>query len=78
MYSWEDYVAEWATVWDIKTNRVKDVEKYRVFRNLKQGLPFREQHETITYERALRYRRFGFARGVVPNRMDYSAAGAFC
>ncbi len=76
MYSWEDYVAEWATVWDLKTNRVKDVEKYRVFRNLKQGLPFREQHETITYERALRYRRFGFARGVVPNRMALRDTGS--
>lgn len=69
MFSWEDYVLEWAECWDLKNNRVKDLEKYRAFRNLKQGLPFIEQHETVKYERALRYRRFGFARGIVPNRM---------
>lgn len=76
MFSWEDYVAEWATVWDIKTNRIKDIEKYRVFRNLKQGLPFREQHETVRYERALRYRRLGFARGHIPNRLAVRDTGS--
>lgn len=76
MFSWEDYVSDWAVCWDIKTNRVKDMQKYRVFRNLKQGLPFREQHETVKYERALRYRRFGFARGHVPNRMAERDTGS--
>lgn len=76
MYSWEDYVSDWAACWDLKTNRVKDIEKYRVFRNLKQGLPFREQHETVKYERALRYRRFGFARGHIPNRMAERDTGS--
>lgn len=76
MYSWEDYVLEWSEAWDLKTNRVKDIEKYRAFRNLKQGLPFREQHETVKYERALRYRRFGFARGIVPNRMAERDTGS--
>ena len=76
MYSWENYVSDWAVAWDLKTNRVKDLEKYRVFRNLKQGLPFREQHETIRYERALRYRRFGFARGYVPNQLAERDTGS--
>lgn len=76
MFSWEDYVSLWADCWDLKTNRVKDIEKYRAFRNLKQGLPFREQHETVKYERALRFRRFGFARGFVPNRMAERDCGS--
>ena len=76
MFSWEDYVIEWAQAWDLKTNRVKDIEKYRAFRNLKQGLPFIEQHETIKYERAQRYRRFGFARGIVPNKMALRDTGS--
>lgn len=76
MYSWENYVSDWAAAWDLKTNRVKDLEKYRVFRNLKQGLPFREQHETVKYERALRYRRFGFARGHIPNMMAERDTGS--
>ena len=69
LFSWEDYVRQWATCWDIKNNRVKDKEKYRVFRNLKQGLPFREMNEQIRYEKAVLHRRFGFARGKVPNLM---------
>lgn len=76
MFSWENYVEQWALAWDIKANRVKDIEKYRAFRNLKQGLPFREQHETVRYERALRFRRFGFARGVVPNVMALRDCGS--
>lgn len=76
MFSWEDYVLAWAECWDLKNNRVKDIEKYRAFRNLKQGLPFIEQHETVKYERALRYRRFGFARGIVPNRLAERDCGS--
>ena len=76
MFGWEDYVEQWSLAWDIKNNRVKDIEKYRAFRNLKQGLPFQEQHETVKYERALRYRRFGFARGFVPNRMAERDCGS--
>ncbi|MBD5437685.1 MAG: hypothetical protein HDR37_03800 [Treponema sp.] len=76
MFSWEDYVSAWAEAWDIKNNRIRDKEKYRTFRNLKQGLPFREQHEQITYEKAIRFRRFGFARGHVPNKMAVADTGS--
>lgn len=76
MFSWENYVEEWVQCWDLKTNRVKDIEKYKVFYNLKQGLPFREQHETVRYERAIRYRYFGFARGHVPNAIAEKNSGS--
>lgn len=76
MFSWENYVSEWAEAWDIKNNRVKDIEKYRVFRNLKQGLPFREQHETVRYERAIRYRHLGFARSHIQNMMAERDTGS--
>ncbi len=75
-YSWEDAVRQWAVCWDIKNNRVKDKEKYRVFRNLKQGLPFRETHEQIKYERAVMFRRPGFVRDQVPNRMATRDSGS--
>lgn len=51
LYSWEDMVRQWAVCWDIKNNRVRDKDAYRVFRNLKQGLPFREMNEQIRYEK---------------------------
>ena len=76
LFSWEDFVRQWATFWDIKNNRVKDKEKYRVFRNLKQGLPFREMNDQIKYERAVLHRRFGFVRGKVPNKMAIKDAGS--
>lgn len=76
MFSWEDMVSQWAKCWDIKNNRIKDKESYRAFRNLKQGLPFREQNEQIRRERAMLHRRFGFARGKVPNVLSVTDAGS--
>lgn len=76
LFSWEDAVRMWATFWDIKNNRVKDKEQYRVFRNLRQGLPFREMNEQIKYEKAVLHKRFGFARGMVPNNMAVRDAGS--
>ena len=75
MLSWEDLVSLWAKAWDIKNNRIKDKETYRSFRNLKQGLPFREQHEQIRREKAMLHRRFGFIRGKVPNQIAVRDAG---
>ena len=76
MFSWENYVEQWSLVWDIGRNRVRDIEKYHAFRNLKQGLPFMEQHEGIKYERMMRFRRFGFARGRVPNKLAERDCGS--
>lgn len=75
LFSWEDYVLQWATFWDIENNRVRDKEQYRVFRNLKQGLPFKEMNESIKYEKVQLHKRFGFARGKVPNKMAIKDAG---
>lgn len=76
MFSWENYVTSWAACWDLKENRVKDIEKYRVFRNLKQGLPFQEKNEGIKYEKAVVHRRSGFARAHVPNELSQADAGS--
>ena len=86
MYNWEDMVSQWAECWDIKNNRLKDKEKYRLFRNTKQGLPFEELGgKQIEYTRAIMHRRTGFiivndesgliARGV-PNDMAVRDAGS--
>ena len=77
---------QWAECWDIKNNRLKDKEKYRLFRNTKQGLPFEELGgKQIEYTRAIMFRRTGFiivndesgliARGV-PNDMAVRDAGS--
>jgi len=76
MFSWEDMVATWVKCWDLKNNRIKDKEAYRAFRNLKQGLPFKEQNEQIRYEKAMLHRRWGFIRKVVPNDIATQEAGS--
>lgn len=76
LYSWEDMVRQWAVCWDIKNNRVRDKDAYRVFRNLKQGLPFREMNEQIRYEKVVLHRRYGFVRGKVPNQLAITDTGS--
>lgn len=75
MYTWEDMVTQWAGCWDIKKNRVKDKEKYRLFRNTKQGLTFEDFGVQITHERAIQYRRTGFITGKVPNDLAVEDTG---
>jgi phage terminase large subunit GpA-like protein len=76
MYSWEDMVSDWSACWDIEHNRIKDKEKYRVFRNTGQGLTFEESGVQIRREQALQFRRFGFPRGKVPNKMAIEYSGS--
>jgi phage terminase large subunit GpA-like protein len=86
MYSWDDLVKQWAECWDLRNNRPKDKEKYRTFRNTKQGLTFEEMGgKQIQYERVIQFRRTGFiitnsedgltARGV-PNDMAVQDSGS--
>jgi phage terminase large subunit GpA-like protein len=76
MLSWESIVLLWAECWDIEHNRVRDKEKYRTFRNTKQGLSFEESGVQIRYERAILFRRSGFARSHVPNEMAIKDGGS--
>jgi len=76
MFSWENMVEQWAECWDIERNRVRDREKYRVFRNTKQGLTFEEGGKQIDYERAILFRRSGFIKNHVPNKMAVADSGS--
>jgi phage terminase large subunit GpA-like protein len=75
MFSWDDMVKLWAQCWDIEHNRLRDKEKYRVFRNTKQGKTFEDFGTQIKYERATQYRRSGFVTGKVPNDLAVSDSG---
>ena len=76
MYSWEEILYDFTECWDFEYNRLKDKEKYRVFRNTKQALPFSETGGGVKYERALLYRRTGFIKGHVPNMMALKDSGS--
>jgi len=76
MFSWDDFVKAWAECWDIKNNRIKDKEKYRTFRNTKQGLTFEESGINLSYDRVILFRRHGFIRGKVPNDLAVKDTGS--
>jgi phage terminase large subunit GpA-like protein len=76
MFSWEDMVKQWAECWDVERNRVRDREKYRVFRNTKQGLTFEDGGKQIDSERALLFKRSGFVKNHVPNSMAIKDTGS--
>jgi len=66
MYSWERLVEEWSECWDLEKNKIKNMQKYREFRNTKQGLPFEEKGESVSYDKAIIHRRL-YARGEINN-----------
>jgi phage terminase large subunit GpA-like protein len=76
MFSWEDMASLWAECWDIEKGRLRDKEKYRLFRNTKQGLTFEEGGVQIEYERAIRFRRTGFVTGKVPDDIALEETGS--
>jgi phage terminase large subunit GpA-like protein len=76
MFTWEDMVRQWAGCWDLEKNRMKDKEKYRLFRNTKQGLSFEDSGVQVDYERAIQYRRTGFIAGKVPNDIALQDTGS--
>jgi len=77
MFSWEDAVAEWAECWDLEKDRVKDIEKYKSFRNTIQGLPFEERGSSIKFERSIQHRRSGFALGHIPEKIMLELTGNY-
>ena len=76
MFSWDDLVKAWAECWDIKNNRIREKEKYRTFRNTKQGLTFEESGVNLRYEKTVLFRRHGFIRGKVPNDLAVRDTGS--
>jgi phage terminase large subunit GpA-like protein len=76
MFSWDDMVKLWAQCWDIEHNRLRDKEKYRVFRNTKQAKTFEDFGTQIKFERVVQFRRSGFVRGHVPNDLAVEDSGS--
>lgn len=68
MFSWEGMVKSFLECWDVKKGRVKDREKYRSFRNTKEGKGFEELGEGIKYERVVQFQR-NYSSNTIPNKM---------
>ena len=68
MFSWAGMAESFLDCWDVKTNKVKDREKYRGFRNTKEGKPFEEMGEAPKYEKIIPPQRH-YPRNAIPNKM---------
>ncbi|HEY0087470.1 MAG TPA: terminase gpA endonuclease subunit, partial [Candidatus Lokiarchaeia archaeon] len=67
LYSWEKMVIEWSKCWDLQKNKIKDIERYRTFRNTDQGLPFAEKGEQIRREKVREYKSYQFLKNQINN-----------
>jgi len=67
MWSWENTVQKWASCWDLEKDRPKDLEKYREFRNLMQGLPFQDRGEQIRMEKVKANRSYHYSKNTINN-----------
>ena len=68
MFSWEKVVGKWKDCWDLRKNKVKDMLKYREFRNLMQGMPFEEKNQQIRRERVQQFRNYKYLKNQIVNR----------
>lgn len=75
MFSWQGMVEAWLECWDIHRDRIKDIDKYREFRNTKQGLPFEERGEAPRYERIIMHRR-QYAANQILNKQAVEETGS--
>ena len=75
MFSWVNMVYDWLKAWDVGKGRVKDIEQYRSFRNTKQGLPYEERGESVSYERVISHRR-PYSRNMINNKTALAETGS--
>jgi len=76
MYSWESLCQDWLKWWDVKNQRVKDIEAYRSFRNTKEGWPWEEKGAAPRFERVIQHRRAIYSRNEIPNRHALKETGS--
>jgi phage terminase large subunit GpA-like protein len=75
MYSWVNLCYDWLDAWDVEGGRVKNLEKYKSFRNTKQGKPYEERGESVSYERVISHRR-PYAKNRIDNSLAIAESGA--
>ncbi len=75
MYSWVNMTFDWLNCWDVEKGKVKDIEKYKSFRNTKQGKSHEERGESVSYERVISHRR-QYARNHINNKMAMAETGS--
>lgn len=73
--SWEEQVRMWIQAWDVKANRVRDMNALQVFYNNVLGETFELQGERVRFEHVSSHKRSAYRLGEVPNRFAEQSTG---
>jgi phage terminase large subunit GpA-like protein len=76
MQPWYKAVSSFLKVWDIKNNRVRDVDGLQVFYNNVLAKPFRKMGMQVSFAAVSNHRRGSYGMGMVPNRYAIKFAGS--
>lgn len=68
MKPWHRNVSEWLKCYDVKHNRVLNIEEFQVFYNNVLGVPFETRGSRLTFQQASAHRK-QYASGTVPNKL---------
>jgi len=75
MQSWKTICYDYLEAWDIKAERVKDIDAFRTFWNCALGLPWEERGEAPRFEKIIQHRR-QYERNLIPNKQAKKEAGS--
>jgi phage terminase large subunit GpA-like protein len=76
MYSWVDYVYSWLDCYDFERKKIKDMEKYKTFRNTNQGKTFEQRGESLSFERVISFRRYNYNKNEIINKNAIKETGS--
>lgn len=76
IYSWSSCVNEFLQGFDYQLGKVKSIEKYKVFRNNVQGLPFKKNVSGMKIEYVTSHQRAGFKKNTIPNKIAIVETGS--
>lgn len=68
MYPWSAIVANYLKAWDVKNNRVKDIEKLQEFYNNDLGESFEIRGNRLKLHQVSNHRRSFYRSGEIPNK----------
>jgi phage terminase large subunit GpA-like protein len=74
--SWVEMARDWVKAWDVKNNKVRDIDALQEFYNLNLGKTFEVKTESLKFERVVLHRRSMYASGQIPNKNAIAETGS--
>ena len=76
MQTWVECVRQWLKAWDVKLDRVRDLEEMKTFYNTVLGETWEVKGQHLKYEQIINNRRNCYASGEIPNHTALNEAGS--